>query len=158
MYVGLGLAGAMVETLLRNPARKMAAYADIASRASSEVRCARDLRLARLHGAGLQQLGTDNAISTGPYGPCGAWADALFAHPDTPDGIAYHSRHDPDEICVAIFERRALPLMAGGTVRLLDQLPTVSSVLTRYGKSVGLAPSLSMRLRLRAGRGGPGLG
>jgi hypothetical protein len=30
-----------------------------------EIPCLRDLRLAQLHGAGLQQLGCDNAISTG---------------------------------------------------------------------------------------------
>ncbi|MGO4843302.1 RES family NAD+ phosphorylase, partial [Rhizobiaceae sp. 2RAB30] len=61
-----------------------------------------------MHGAGLQSLGTDNSISTGPYGPCGAWADALWDHPDEPDGIAYLSRHDPAEVCYAVFERKRI--------------------------------------------------
>ena len=101
--MALGLAGTLVETLLRNPRRKMVAHADIETRATSVLRCRRDLRVVRLHGAGLQILGLDNSISTGPYEPCGAWADALWAHPEAPDGLAFRSRHDPDEILLCDF-------------------------------------------------------
>jgi len=96
----------------------------------------RDLRLADLHGAGLQQLGLDNAISTDPYRPCGAWAEALWAHPAAPDGIAYRSRHDPREICHAIFERPALTLVAPSPIALLGQLPELAAILSGYGKSI----------------------
>jgi hypothetical protein len=136
LYVGAGLAGALVETLLRNPKRRMVAYSDLVSRASSELRCPRDLSLVDFHGAGLQQLGLDNAISTGPYGPCGAWAEALWTHPEAPDGIAYRSRHDPREICYAIFERPTLTLLAGSPIALLDQLPDLAAILGGYGKSI----------------------
>jgi hypothetical protein len=139
LYVALGLAGALVETLLRNPRRKMIALADIETRATSVLRCRRDLRVVGLHGAGLQILGLDNSISTGPYEPCGAWADALFAHPEAPDGLAFRSRHDPDEICFAIFERPATPFDADPPVRLVDRLREVAGLLSRYGKS--LAPA-----------------
>ncbi len=141
LYVGMDLAGALVETLVRNPKRKMVAYDDVISRASSELRCSRDLRLVQLHGAGLQQLGCDNAISTGPYGPCGAWADALWAHPEAPCGIAYPSRHDEREICLAIFERPDLQFMAAAPIDLTDQLPKLASILSGYGKSIARAPS-----------------
>lgn len=96
---------ALAETILRNPQRLMVAMNDIVSRSVSVLSCQRSLRVVRMHGAGLQAVGTDNAISTGPYGPCGLWANALGAHPDQPDGIAYQSRHDSGEICVALFER-----------------------------------------------------
>src|SRR6185312_2182607 len=92
LYVGLSLTAALAETLLRNPTRRMIAYGALAARASSELRSGRDLRVVRMHGTGLQRVGCDNAISTGPYEPCGAWADALWHHPDKPDGIAYQSR------------------------------------------------------------------
>jgi len=140
LYVGTHLRGALVETLLRNPRRKMVAWPDVASRATSEIRCGRDLRLARLHGAGLQQLGCDNAISTGPYDPCGAWADALWAHPEAPDGIAYQSRHDPREICLAIFERAGVEFVTGAPITLLDQLPRLAAILGGYGKSIAEPP------------------
>ncbi|MFZ0205109.1 MAG: RES family NAD+ phosphorylase [Roseiarcus sp.] len=141
LYVALTLAGAVVETLLRNPARRMVDYPDVATRASSEIRAHRVLRLARLHGTGLQQIGCDNAISTGPYEPCGAWADALWAHPSAPDGIAFQSRHDSSEICLALFERPDLGLKAGSPTALIDQLPTISNLLSAHGKSItGLPP------------------
>jgi hypothetical protein len=140
LYVGLALSGALVETLLRNPKRRMVAYREVESRASSELRCSRELRLVQLHGAGLQNLGVDNAISTGPYDLCGRWADALWAHPEAPDGIAYQSRHDPREICLAIFERPGLRFTAGVPVPLLDQLPNLTATLSEYGKSVAIPP------------------
>jgi len=118
LYVGAGLAGALVETLPRNPRRRMVAYGDLVSRASSELRCPRDLRLVDLHGAGLRRLGLDNAISTGPCVPCGAWSEALWVHPDAPDGIAWRSRHDPREICFALFERPGLKFAVAPSVAL----------------------------------------
>jgi hypothetical protein len=140
LYVGLGMAGALVETLLRNPARKMVDYGNIADRALTLIHSRRDLKHARLHGNGLQQPGCDNAISTGPYDPCGAWSDALWAHRSTPDGIAYQSRHDPREICLALFERPDLGLVADTTTNLQDMLPAVANVLSSYGKSISYPP------------------
>jgi len=141
LYVGLSLTAALAETLLRNPTRRMIAYGALAARASSELRSGRDLRLVRMHGTGLQRVGCDNAISTGPYEPCGAWADALWHHPDKPDGIAYQSRHDPSEICLALFQRLDLALQVASSVRLTDQLPAVSDLFGRYGKSIIDVPS-----------------
>lgn len=140
LYAGLSFAGALAETLLRNPGRRMVAHEQIASRASSQIRSPRDLRLVQLHGAGLQRVGCDNAISTGPYDPCGLWADALWSHPVAPDGLAFRSRHDPGELCLAIFERGDLDLAVIATTSLLDQLPDVSILLGRYGKSVAMPP------------------
>jgi hypothetical protein len=51
----------------------------------SELVCRRDLRVVTLYGSVLQAVGTDNAISTGPYEPCGLWSDAFWDHPDQPD-------------------------------------------------------------------------
>ena len=90
-----------------------------------------------MDGAALQSLGVDNGITTGPYEPCGVWADALFTHPDRPDGIIYPSRHDPDQACVALFRRADLAIeVASESVPLLEMLPEVASVLRRYGKGI----------------------
>jgi hypothetical protein len=136
LYVALDFAGALVETLLRNPRRKMVGESEIEARSVSVLRCRRDLAVVRLYGAGLQRLGLDNSISTGPYEPCGAWADALFAHPEAPHGVAFRSRHDPDQICLALFERPGLILDADPPVRLADRLAEVAKALGRYGKSL----------------------
>lgn len=136
LYLGLTLSGALAETILRNPQRLMVAAAEVTSRAATELRVQRDLRIVRMHGPGLQALGTDNAISTGPYEPCGLWADALWDHPDTPDGLAYQSRHDSGEVCVALFERPDLTIIVQGTSLLTAMLKDVAALLNRYRKSI----------------------
>ncbi len=136
LYAGLSLEAAIAETLLRNPHRRMVGYSDLADRASCVLTCARELRVVRLFGAGLQVVGCDNAISTGPYDVCGAWADALWAHPERPDGIAYQSRHDPGAMCIALFEREGIEVRASESVPLTEQLPRVAAILGVYGKSI----------------------
>jgi hypothetical protein len=136
LYLGLSLKGALAETILRNPQRLMVAASEITGRAVTELSVQRDLRLVRMHGKGLQVLGTDNAISTGPYEPCGLWSDALWDHPDMPDGLAYQSRHDPAEICIALFERPNLPIDVQETRPLTAMLSDVAALLDRYGKSI----------------------
>lgn len=136
LYVGLSLKAALAETILRNPQRLMVSMTEITTRSASRLVCSRDLRIVRMHGNGLQRLGTDNAISTGPYEPCGLWADALWDHPDRPDGSAYQSRHDSGEICIALFERPDLALTQENTGPLLSMAGTIASLLDGYGKSV----------------------
>ena len=139
LYVGLSRASALAETLLRNPHRLMVATAEIADRAATELTCRRAMRVVKLYGAGLQTVGTDNAVSTGPYEPCAQWSDALWDHSDSPDGIAYQSRHDSNELCIAVFERPDMELEVKATRRLMALLKEVAALLDRYGKS--LSPS-----------------
>ena len=136
LYVGLSCAGAIAETLLRNPNRLMVAAAEIADRAATELICRRAVRVVKLYGAGLQNVGTDNAISTGPYEPCGLWSDALWSHSDSPDGIAYQSRHDSDELCIAFFQRPDMEFEVKATRPLMTMLNEVAALLDRYGKSL----------------------
>jgi RES domain len=140
LYVGLGRAGALAETILRNPQRLMVAASDIADRSASELVCRRALRVVKLHGKGLQALGTDNAVSTGPYEPCGRWSDALWDHADQPDGIAYLSRHDPGERCLALFQRPGLAFVIKATRPLTAMLHEVAALLETYGKSLSPSP------------------
>ena len=140
LYVGLSFAAAVVETVLRNPSRRIVNYHDLAERASCQLVSTLDLGVVGLHGTGLQAVGCDNSISTGPYDVCGAWADALWAHPDVPDGIAYQSRHDPGQICLALFGRPDLHLQAPESVPLIEQMPTISAILGGYRKSIIGAP------------------
>jgi hypothetical protein len=136
LYVGLSRAGAAAETLLRNPQRLMISTSEIADRAATELACPRELRVVKLYGPGLQTVGTDNAISTGPYEPCGLWLDALWNHPDRPDGIAYQSRHDSNEICFALFERPGMMFDIRSTKPLTAILREVAALLDTYDKSL----------------------
>jgi hypothetical protein len=140
LYAGLTLRGALAETLVRNPQRLMVGMADVMGRSASRLVSDRLLRIVRLYGPGLQAVGTDNAISTGPYEPCGQWADALWDHRDRPDGIAYQSRHDSSEICLAIFERSDFQLVSEETRPLSSMFGEVATMLDLYGKSISIPP------------------
>jgi RES domain len=137
LYLAQALEGAFAETILRNPQRRLADLSEITTRAASVLGVSRAIRLVKMFGAGLQSLGTDNAVSTGPYVSSGAWADALFAHPDAPDGIAYTSRHDSEQLCIALFSRPGIQLeLLSGPTQLSDVLADVASILRRYGKGI----------------------
>lgn len=137
LYAAQSMAGAFVETVLRNPHTRLIGLREITARALSMLHATRPLRLVAMYGSGLQQLGTDNAISTGPYTASGAWTDALLAHPARPDGILYASRHDPDELCIALFSGTESDLViAEGPTPLADMLRPLAAFLHRYGKGV----------------------
>lgn len=136
LYVGHAFASAFAETLLRNPQRLMVAQREIVIRSVTEITSRTALRMVTMHGSGLQALGTDNSISTGPHEPCGAWADALWDHPDKPDGIAYLSRHDPGEVCLAVFERKEIAFDVQATLSLTAMQGEIAALLDRYCKSL----------------------
>ena len=137
LYLAQSLEGAFAETVLRNPHRRLVDLSEITVRAMSVLGLSRPVRLVEMRGSGLQALGTDNAITTGPYTPAGAWADALYKHRDKPDGIAYASRHDPDQLCVALFSRPEIELeVMSGPTPLADLRDDVAGLLRRYGKGL----------------------
>ena len=127
---------AMIETLLRNPLRLTVDYKAIESRALSILKAGRDIRLVQAYGDGLSKLGTTAALSTGPYEACALWSDALYRHPDAPDGILYASRHNPEALCVALFKKADCGLEAHNTVPLTDMLIDIGALLDRHGKSI----------------------
>jgi RES domain len=54
---------------------------------------------------GLASIGADNRLTTGSYRVSQLWSAALRKHPCQPDGIRYRSRHAPERIAYAIYER-----------------------------------------------------
>jgi hypothetical protein len=136
LYAGQHFAGAFAETILRNPQLRFVSRSYVAHRAVTEISAGRDLRMVDFQGPGLSAVGLTNAISTGPYEPCWAWSDYLWAHPDRPDGIAYISRHDPQQVCYALFERPDLSFKAGPATRFTLIEAQIRALLHRYGKII----------------------
>ena len=118
--------------------------------AVSELICNRELRLVDLHGRGLARVGTTNAISTGPYARSQTWSDYLWSHRDRPDGIAYASRHNPEQICYAVFERPDIRFTATDPTSFASMLPVIKGLLRRYDKILTQPVSLSVRHTARA--------
>jgi RES domain len=133
-YLGRQFDGAFAETVLRNPPRRFVSEHYVTLRAVSEVTASRDLKVVDFHGPGLSAVGLTNAISTGPYNPCWAWSDYLWSHRDLPDGVAYASRHDPQQICYAIFERPDITFRAAPATQFSTFLPAIRALLRKYDK------------------------
>ena len=105
LYVARTERGAFIETFGHDTGIRVLDYKELEARTLSRVETARPLQLVDLRGPGLARLGADGELLTGPYALSQAWSRALHEHPSIPDGIAYRARHDPDQICAALFDR-----------------------------------------------------
>lgn len=110
LYVARQIAGAFIETLVRNGRRDIS-EARLESFHVAEVTASRGLKLVDLAGKGLVRMGVDARLNTGDYRIAQRWSSTFFAHPDTADGILYPSRYDPRQHLAALFDR-AKPLLA----------------------------------------------
>jgi len=140
LYIAPGPDAAMIETILRQPQRLTVSYIEMKERSLTTLHADRNLRLVATMGENLSRLGTTAALATGPYDPCGKWSDALFDHPEAPDGILFASRHNPEETCIALFDRTDFVLTASETRPLPSMLAEVGALLDRHGKSLFGAP------------------
>jgi hypothetical protein len=84
----------------------------------------------------LSQIGADNRLTTGSDAVAGQWALALWRHADHPDGILYRSRHDPNHICTAIFDRAHCRFSVSSTQSLMDIPHQWTPVLNAHRKGI----------------------
>lgn len=134
LYAAMDYDGAFVETLLRNPARRTVDERDLAIRNMAVLKSDTPLKLVQAYGANLSSIGTTVAISVGKYTASRNWSLAFWEHPDRPDGMIYSSRHNPNLLCVAIFERPHSSISVDHTAPLLSDRRRVSTVLITHGK------------------------
>jgi hypothetical protein len=128
--------GAFVETLLRNPENRLLELVDIDARSISTGRMTRELRLVQLHGSGLGRLHITVEVAHGAHPPCRALALELWKHRAAVDGIAYRSRFDNDELCIALFDRASDAVTITGTVGLRADARWFQAVIDKYDVGV----------------------
>ncbi|MDB6153929.1 MAG: hypothetical protein JWL90_2382 [Chthoniobacteraceae bacterium] len=95
-------------------------------------------------GANLSKLGTDAQLLTGNYSTTRKWAASLMRHPDQIEGILYRSRHDPDRLNVALFERDILLPVAcdpGFTPEMIGSWRRKAA----YGSGLIYGPAMTLR-------------
>jgi hypothetical protein len=112
LYAAKAANGAFAETFLRSPGRRLLDPTEVAERGRVVLRARRVLKLIDFTGRGLPILGATAEVIHGgkPYDNAQGWSKALRAHPSKPDGIAYTARHDPSEVCYALFEAADPPV------------------------------------------------
>jgi hypothetical protein len=138
-YLGLTVEASFAETFLRNPGTRLLDRTLLEYRVLTPVTVTGRLRVARLYGPELARLGATAEVCHGPsYDLSRQWALALWSHPRRPDGILYKSRHEDDEICLALFDRREGDLRPGASQPLFRNR-ILPALLNRY--RMGFNPS-----------------
>ena len=109
LYAAKKLAGAFAETFLRNPGSTQLPLDLLGRKAYARLKITGALSLLQLAGPGLARVGaTAEVTHTGlPYDVPQSWSAAIHSLAQNFDGIAYHARHDDQEICYALFDRAA---------------------------------------------------
>lgn len=120
-YVAADEAGAFIETLGHTTGTRVLTQSALRSRGIAELHAGRPLRLVDLTGAGLAQIGADQRLCTGDYTVAQRWSAAFFRHPQKPDGLCYRSRHDPNRLCAALYQRVARTVHVVRAVGLADR-------------------------------------
>lgn len=109
LYLAAGFEGAFVEGCLVDSG--LGTTGPLLSEHLLEARCLAEIRFARpivlvdLTGSGLAAIGADARLSSGDYRIAQRWSRAIWRHPRRPDGILYRSRHNPQLLCAAVFDR-----------------------------------------------------
>ncbi|MGD0093275.1 MAG: RES family NAD+ phosphorylase, partial [Planctomycetota bacterium] len=142
LYAARNVDGAFIEVFMRNPvagqSRRVIDDQELGIRSVAVFSSAK-LRLVDLTGAGLSKLGLDvSIVSTRRYDISRAWAEAFHAHPQRPDGILYRSRHDPEQTCLALFQRASgkLKLLASDKLAGKNGQRLLAPALVKYNVGV----------------------
>jgi hypothetical protein len=131
-YLGASEEASFAEAFLRGRRGYFEDY-DLASLAFSEIESTEPLRLAQLHGAGLQRMGATAEIEHGgDYRAPRSWSLALHSHPDQPDGISYRARHDDEMFCAAIYDRARTKLVTRHIEPALQNIDRLRRLCARY--------------------------
>lgn len=98
--------GALAETFLRTPGRRVVDPGLLARKAYVRLVAKAPLSLIWMAGPGLAIVGATAEVTASgpPYDGPQLWSLALKEHPVAADGILYRSRHDNDQICYALFD------------------------------------------------------
>lgn len=115
------------------PPHRQIAKAKLAARKMCAVWANREFRVFNATKAkSLRAVSANAAAFIADYENCQAWAAALQAHPQQPEGIIYPSVRNQGGVCIGLFEGRTscadLLFTDMGT---LDQVQAVSALLTR---------------------------
>jgi hypothetical protein len=109
LYAAQKPAGAFAETFLRNPGSPQLPLDLLNQKAYVRLKVSGMLTLLQLAGPGLARVGATAEITHSglPYDVPQSWSAAIHALAQNFDGIAYHARHDDQEVCYALFDRAA---------------------------------------------------
>lgn len=142
LYSACDRRGAFAETFLRSVGSTSLSESFIENKAYASFSLLRPLRAVRMRGHGLSPVGATASVCSQPppYDIPQAWSKALYDHPEQPDAILYGSRHDDDQLCLAIFDRAQDAILPQESENNLLGALWFYELLDVYG--VSLSPAL----------------
>ena len=134
LYLATNLEGAFIETFGQETGKRFVQESELEERAFSIFESSRPLRLVDITGPGLAKMGADARLCAGDRNLAARWSSAFYKHANQPDGIYFRARHDPAELCSAVFDRAEPFLKVAQTIGLTDRsvLARIVGVLDRY--------------------------
>ena len=131
-YLAMTIEGAFAETFLRTVNSRIIFQEFMQERSLSALEAIAPLRLSSLHGPGLARVGATSAVASGSHSVAQLWSQAIHDHPAAPDGIAYRSKHDDDEICIALFDRARDRIVPAGIPHPMENLYGLAELFALY--------------------------
>jgi hypothetical protein len=102
------------------------------------VRMDRELRVVPCYGSSLARIGADARLFAGERANARRWSAALHAHPKSPDGLLYPSRHDDLKRSLALYDRppvvRRIRVLE--RTRLLEERALLGAFCKRYDMGI----------------------
>ena len=135
LYCAGDLYGAFIETLGWSTGSRDISKRALSARCLASMTSSRPLRFVELTGSGLVHIGADAEICTGRDRYLSQrWSRALWLHPEQPDGICYISRHDPQRVCYALFDRSSVELYVTnlGQLNSLNLIEEIGQIIDYY--------------------------
>jgi hypothetical protein len=138
-YVGKSRDAAFIETFGQTTGNRFVQVSELKIRGLTKIDTLQPLQLVNLTGAGLSHIGADERLCSGSHPISRRWSAALYSNRHKPDGLLYRARHDPSQLCAALFDRAAAKLRAHTTIVMADAAfePSLLGLLDRY--NFGLA-------------------
>jgi RES domain len=132
LYVGADVYASWIECYGRTHGAKGVSEIVLRQRNLFAIDSQRELVFADLTGNGLVKMGADARLSSGSYVAARQWAQAIYDHPQTVDGIRYRSRHDDERYCYGIFDRCADELREKDLGNLIEAHPKQLAEILEY--------------------------
>jgi hypothetical protein len=106
LYAGEDPEGCLMESIPPHQGVPAVTGAYLDARAIAKMELIQPLRFIDLVSpGGLASIGADNRLCDGNYRVAQQWSAALRKHSCKPDGLRYRSRHAPERVAFAIYER-----------------------------------------------------
>lgn len=119
LYAGLDAGCAFIECF-GDSAGNVVSRRSLQNRSISKLAILRELNLVDITAEGAAWLGAAGEITAGEHALSQLWSQALYRHPQAPDGLYYRARHDQSRISVAIYSRAETAISVVSTIDLLD--------------------------------------